>query len=127
MHEARLGADMLAEVGQEGDRLVVHLALDLADALDIEPAALPHRLCHPSRDHAQLFLRLAGEGFDFELDAEIILRLPDRRHLRPAVARDHEFLSPLCAAGSSAESSMSIFAISTSSDICPDISPRAGP
>src|SRR5947207_1362907 len=58
---------------------------------------------------------LAGIGLDLELDPEIILRLPDRRHLRPAVARDHGAAPPLCAAISCPESITSIFAISTSS------------
>ena len=43
MDEARLGADMLGEVGQKGDHVVTGLALDLVDALDLESAALPHR------------------------------------------------------------------------------------
>src|SRR5439155_25977838 len=89
MHEARLGADMFRDVGQERDRFVMHLALDLADALDLEFAALAQRLCRPGGDDSELLLRLAGVGLDIELDAEIVLRLPDRRHLRPAVARDH--------------------------------------
>src|SRR2546423_5781138 len=106
---------MLGDVGQERDRLVMHLALDLADELDLEFAALAQRLRRPCGYDAQLFLRLAGIGLDVELDAEIILRLPDRRHLRPAVARDHGAAPPLCAAISCPESITSIFAISTSS------------
>src|SRR5947207_14098011 len=80
---------MLGDVGQEGDRLVMHLALDLANALDLEFAALAQCLRRAGRDYAELFLRLAGIGLDVELDAEIVLRLPDRRHLRPAIAWDH--------------------------------------
>ena len=34
--EARLGAYVLGEVGQEGDDVVLGLALDLVDALDLE-------------------------------------------------------------------------------------------
>ncbi len=49
MHEARLGADMLGEVGQEGDHVVMGLALDLVDALDLEGAALAHRRAPRSR------------------------------------------------------------------------------
>ena len=36
--EARLRPDMLGEVGQEGDDVVLGLALDLVDALDLELA-----------------------------------------------------------------------------------------
>ena len=38
--KARLGADMLGEVGQKGDHVVMRLALDLVDAPDLESAAL---------------------------------------------------------------------------------------
>ena len=36
VHEARLGADDLGEVGEEGDDVVLDLALDLVDARDVE-------------------------------------------------------------------------------------------
>ena len=36
MHEARLGADELGEMRQEGDDVVFGHALDLVDALDVE-------------------------------------------------------------------------------------------
>jgi len=112
----RLGADMLGQVGQERDRLVMHLALDLADALDLEFAALAQCLCGSGGDDSELLLRLAGVGLDIELDAEIVLRLPDRRHLRPAVARDHaETSSAGISSVSTAESAMRGSAISTSS------------
>src|SRR5690606_18938402 len=41
VHEPRLGADMLAEAGQEGDDVVLRLALDLVDARNVEAAPLP--------------------------------------------------------------------------------------
>ena len=87
--KARLGADMLGEVGEERDRLVMRLALDLGDARDLEGALVAHRARRALRDHAERRLGLAGIGLDVELDAESVLGLPDRRHLRPAVARDH--------------------------------------
>ena len=40
MDEARLGPDMLGEVGEEGDHVVRGLALDLVDARDLEGALL---------------------------------------------------------------------------------------
>ena len=43
MHEARVGPDDLGEVGEEGDDVVLDLALDRVDALDIEG-----RDCGPS-------------------------------------------------------------------------------
>ncbi len=39
VHEPRLRPDMLGEVGQEGDDVVLGLALDLVDAVDLELAA----------------------------------------------------------------------------------------
>ena len=89
MDKARLGTDVLGEVGKKRDRLVMDLALDVADAPDIEGAALAHRLCCALGDDAELFLRLAGIDLDVELDAEIILWLPHLGHLQAAVAWDH--------------------------------------
>ena len=93
VYEARLGANMLGEVGQKRDRLVMHLALDVEDARDVKGAALAHRLCSALRNDAELFLRLAGKGLDVELDAEIVIRLPDLGHLQAAVPRDHDRLT----------------------------------
>ena len=99
----------------------MHLALDLADALDLEFAALAQCLRRAGRDYAELFLRLAGIGLDVELDAEIVLRLPDRRHLRPAIAWDHAETSSAeislfgAQDAAAAESTMKDSAISTSS------------
>src|SRR5271169_1926104 len=89
MDKARLATDVLGEVGEKRDRLVMDLALDVADARDVEGAALTHRLCRALWDDAELFLRLAGIDLDVELNAEIVLRFPDFGHLRAAVARDH--------------------------------------
>ena len=47
MHEARLRPDDLGQMGQEGDDVVLDLALDLVDALDVErgvAALVPDRL-----------------------------------------------------------------------------------
>ena len=47
MHEARLGPDDLGEVGEEGDDVVLDLALDRVDARDVERGVLalvPDRL-----------------------------------------------------------------------------------
>src|SRR5258706_15505146 len=95
MDKSGLGTNMLGDICQEGDGLVMNVALDLADTLDVERAALAHRLSYALGDDAQFLLRLAGIGLDVELDAKIVFRSPDRRHLRPAVARDHRFAPPL--------------------------------
>ena len=41
MDEARLRTDVLGEVGQEGDDVVLRLALDLVDARDLEGCRAP--------------------------------------------------------------------------------------
>src|SRR3546814_8058836 len=82
VHEARLRPHVLGEVGEEGDDVVPGLALDLVDALDLEGAALPHRLGRLLGDDAELGLRVAGMRLDLEPAAEPVLRLPDGGHLR---------------------------------------------
>ena len=50
VHEARLRPDDLGEMGQEGDDVVLDLALDLVDARDVEVGVLalgPDRLARP--------------------------------------------------------------------------------
>src|SRR2546430_1167599 len=89
MNEARLGADVLGEARQERDHVVLHLALDLVDARDVEAALLPDRLGGFLGNDALGRERVAGMRLDLEPDAEPVLRLPDGAHLRPAVARDH--------------------------------------
>src|SRR3546814_11433709 len=66
---------------------------DLVDALDLEGAALPHRLGRLLGDDAELGLRVAGMRLDLETDAEPVLRLPDGGHLGAAVARNHAGIS----------------------------------
>ncbi len=106
VHEARLGADMLGEVGQERDHVVVGLALDLVDPLDLEGAALPDGARRALGDDPERGLGVAGVRLDLEPDPEAVLRLPDPAHLRAAVAWDH---------GGVPRPAISGFAISTSS------------
>ena len=89
VHEARLGADMLGEVGQKRDHVVAGFALDLVDALGLEAAALPDGARGALGDDAERRLRIAGMRLDLEPDPVPVLRRPDPGHLGPAVARDH--------------------------------------
>ena len=89
MQEARLGADRLGDRGEEGDDVVLHLALDRVDAGDVEGAALLHRLRHGFRDQPELGHGLGGQRLDLEPDAELGLRLPKASHLGAAIAGDH--------------------------------------
>ena len=50
MHEARRRADMLGQVGEEGDDVVLHLALDGVDAVDLELALRPTRPWPPTSE-----------------------------------------------------------------------------
>ena len=93
VHEARLGTDDLGEMGQEGDDVVLGLALDLVDALDVEDGVLglgPDRPGGLLRDHAELGQRVGRVRLDLEPDLEARLRLPDRGHFRAGVAGDHQ-------------------------------------
>src|ERR1700758_5213076 len=89
MHEARLGADMLGKVGQEGDHVMAGFALDLVDALGLEPAALPDGASGAFGDDPERRLRGASMRLDLEPDPVAVLRRPDSRHHGAAVARDH--------------------------------------
>ena len=92
----RLGADDLGKVGQEGDHVVFRLALDRVDAPDIEhgvSSARPHGRRGLARHLAKLRHRVERVGLDLEPDAEPGLRLPERDHLRAAVAGDHAAVS----------------------------------
>ena len=92
MDEARIRADELGEMGEEGDHVVLGDALDLVDALDVElrlAALLPDRLRRLLRDDAEFGQRVAGVGLDLEPDAEARLGRPDRGHLGAGIAGDH--------------------------------------
>jgi hypothetical protein len=93
VHEARGRPDMLGEVGEEGDDVVLGLALDRVDALDLPLALLPDLARGAPGDDPEGCLRVAGMGLDLEPDAESVLGLPDGGHLGAAVAGDH-VLSP---------------------------------
>ena len=92
MHEARLGPDDLGEMGEKGDDVVLDLALDRIDARDIERGVLalvPDFLGRGLRDDAELGHGVGRMRLDLEPDAEARLRVPDRGHFGPGVARDH--------------------------------------
>ncbi len=101
VHETRLGPDDFGQMGEEGDDVVLGLALDLVDAVDIELRRLalgPDLLRRRLRDHAELGHGVGGMGLDLEPDAKPRLRRPDRRHLRAGVARDGHATSPRASA-----------------------------
>jgi hypothetical protein len=98
VHEPRLRSDQLGEMREEGDDVVLDLAFDRVDAGDVERRRValgPDRLGCIVGDHAERSHGIGGVGLDLEPDAVARLRLPDRHHLRPAVARDHVLTLPL--------------------------------
>ena len=92
MHETRLRPDDFRQMGEEGDDVVLGLALDFVDARDIEPGVLalgPDCRRRGFGNDPELGHGVGGMRLDFEPDAKARLRRPDRRHFRPGVARDH--------------------------------------
>ncbi len=90
--ETGVRADDFRQMGQEGDDVVLGLALDLVDPVDVESgraALVPDGFGGLFRDHAQFGKRVAGMRLDFEPDAEFGFRRPDSDHVRSRVARDH--------------------------------------
>src|SRR6185312_6802936 len=81
---------------EEGDHVVLHLALDLIDAAYVElrrASLLPNFRGRLFRDDTEVRQRLGSVCFDLKPDAEPALRRPDRHHLGPCVAWNHAFLS----------------------------------
>ena len=79
VHEARLGADDFGQMGQEGDDVVLGLALDLVDPRDVEGGVLglgPDRLGGFLGDHAEFRQRIRRMRLDLEPDLEAGLRPP---------------------------------------------------
>src|SRR6266545_1779413 len=86
-------------MGQEGDDVVLGLALDLVDPRDVEGdvACLgPDRLGGFLGDDAEFGLRVRRMRLDLEPDLEAGLRLPDGGHFRTGIAGDHQALQANC-------------------------------
>jgi len=82
MHEARLGADDFRQMGQEGDDVVLGLALDFVDALDVEggvPGLGPDRLRGRFRNDAEFRQRIRRMRLDLEPYLEIASAPPRSR------------------------------------------------
>ena len=73
MQEPRLGPDDLGDVGQKGDDIVLHLALDGVDAVDVEhrvAALFPDRLGGQLRNDAQFGHLVGGVRLDLSAIAK---------------------------------------------------------
>ena len=95
VNEARLRADDLGKVRQEGDDVVLDLALDGVDARHVETgvaALLPDLGRGFLGSQAELGHGVERMRLDLEPDAELRFGRPDVGHLRAAVARNHPVL-----------------------------------
>src|SRR5258708_5189346 len=82
-------------MGEEGDHVVLGLALDLVDPRDVEGGVVrlgPDRPGGIFRDHAKLGEGVRRVRLDLEPDLEARLRLPDRGHFRAGITGDHRSL-----------------------------------
>ena len=92
MQEPRLRPDQFGDVGQEGDDVMLHLAFDLVDPVDVEdrtPALFPDGPGGFLGDHAEFGHLVGSMGLDLEHDGEARLGLPDAGEFGAGVARDH--------------------------------------
>ena len=90
---AALSPNVLRHIGGEGNHVVLHLALDLEDALDFEARLAPDGPRGALRDQAGFRFNLRGSDFHFQPFLEFVLIGPDAAHLRASVSRNH-FGSP---------------------------------
>ena len=92
MDEARLGPDDFRQMSEEGNDVVLNLALNRVNARDVEggvPAFVPDFLCGAFRDDAKLGHGVGGVRLDLEPEAVASLGVPDRCHFGSGVAGDH--------------------------------------
>lgn len=89
MQEARFIADIFSHIGEEGDDVMLDLALDGVDPADIEAAALADGLADPLGDLPGRFHRFSRQRLDFKPYGKARLRRPDRSHLGPRISRYH--------------------------------------
>ncbi len=89
MDKARLGTDIFGHRGQKGDHIMLDLGLDGVDAGDIEIALGTDNRHDLLGDDTQLGLGLAGQGLNFQPDAEAVFGGPDLGHFGAGIAFNH--------------------------------------
>ncbi len=89
MDEAGCFADCFAGCAQEGDDIVVGLALDLLHALQIASGAAD-RFDRPIGDAATTIPGFADGKLDAQPDLQLVIVTPHRPHFGPGVPADHE-------------------------------------
>ncbi len=86
------GADDLGDVGQEGDDVVLDGALDLVDAVGVEPGILalgPQGFGGFLRNDAQFGHFGGGVGLDLEPDPVLGVGVPDGGGILAGITGDH--------------------------------------
>ena len=76
--------------GGEGDDVVLDVALDFVDALDVEAGVGAQEARGLVGDHAEFGEGLAGGELDFEPLLELVLVAPDPAHFGPRVSGNHD-------------------------------------
>ena len=89
MQIAGLAADLLGDVGGEGDDVVLDFFLDLEDARDVESALAPEGARGGLRNQPRFGFRFRRGDFDLEPLLELIFVRPDAAHFGARITRDH--------------------------------------
>ena len=87
--KAGIGADGFRQIGEESQNVVAGDFFDFVDAGDFPFALFPDILGGRGGDNTQFRQSVAGMGFDFEPDAEAVVRCPDGGHFRAGITGDH--------------------------------------
>ena len=87
--EARVGAELLLEAGEQRDHLVLHAVLDLEDAADVDAGLLPDAGQGVGRDAPTARVGLAHRKLDTQPGRVLRLLAPDPPHGWTRVPLDH--------------------------------------
>ena len=80
MNVPRFRTDVFSDVGQKCNNVVLHLALDVFNARNVEPRPFAYDVhCFPG-NNAEFRLRFTGKDLDFQPDPELVLFVPDFSH-----------------------------------------------
>src|SRR2546422_813038 len=87
--EARVGAELLLQAGEQRDHLVLHAVLDLEDAADVDARLLPDASQGVGRDAPTARVGLAHRELDTQPGRVLRLLAPDPPHAWTRVPLDH--------------------------------------
>src|SRR5690348_16658616 len=90
MQIASRGPDILCHVGGESDHVMLHLPLDLENALHRESAFLADGASRALWDKTGLSLDLGGSDLHLQPGLKLVFVAPDAAHFRACITRNHE-------------------------------------